>query len=83
MFNIHDRHLTRINSNKFTLWMRPPFLRKFRSVLCRKENLICKEKIKSVFYIKRKIKIFVEKDQVCFCFKKMILPRNIRSIFYE
>ena len=44
MLNIHDRRLTKINSNKFTLWMRPLFLRKFKSVLCIKENLICKEK---------------------------------------
>ena len=68
MLNIHDRHLTKINSNKFTLWMCPLFLRKFRSVLCIKENFICKEK-SDLFLCKRKNKIFVKKNQIYFCVK--------------
>ena len=68
MLNIHDRHLTNINSNKFTLWMCPLFLRKFRSVLCIKANFICKEK-SDLFLCKRKNKIFVKKNQICFCVK--------------
>ena len=84
MLNIHDRRLTKINSNKFTLWMCPLFLRKFRSILCIKENLICKEKLDH-FLGKRRNKIFVKKNQIFFFLckvkKMVILSRKIRYVF--
>ena len=69
--------------------MCPLFLRKFRSVLCIKENFICKEK-SDLFLCKRKNKIFVKKNQIYFCVKlkkkkkkEVILSRKIRFVFYE
>ena len=42
--------------------------RKFKYVLCIKENFICKEK-SDLFLCKRKNKIFVKENQICFCVK--------------
>ena len=72
MLNIHDRHLTKINSNKFTLSMCPFFLffifKKIQICFVYKRKFWFIKKNR-YFLFKRKNKIFVKEKQICFCVK--------------
>ena len=72
MLNTHDKHLTKINLNKFSLWICPLFKEKFKSVLKKKKKKTktCKEKsdlfLKSVNKKKdlsRKLDVYCEREK--------------------
>ena len=69
MLNIHDKHMTNINSNKFILWMYPLILEKFRSIFENKENWFDSLKRNQICFCLDKIKKkkkFCKENQICF-----------------
>ena len=70
-YNEHDKHLTKINLNKFALWICPLFKEnsdlpwKLKKEKRKKKDLVCK-KNHICICVKGKKQDFIKKNQSCF-----------------
>ena len=61
MLNIYDKHLTKINLNKFALWMCPLSKKKNKIYFCKRKKIerFYQEKLDMYSVKLKKIKIFI------------------------
>ena len=81
MLNTHDKHLTKINLNKFSIWICPLVKEKFKYVLKKKKKLRLVKKNQICFWKVLKKRFYQEKsDLYCETEKELDFLKRIRSV---